>query len=247
MLYADNGMDILLKLTEEPVLEHRLLVGEFVNKIPNITRLSWRIGNTPAETIVEKVSPELYIEAYAITIPQGVFLQASKASETAMIAKVMEYMGDTTGKIADLFCGLGTFTYPLAKNKKNDILSVDSSSASLQGLQKALNRNQIQNVEIKTRNLFKDPLDETELKGVRAIVIDPPRAGAHEQCRKIVAMPKEDRPEKIVFVSCNPQTFVYDATLLAENGYEFEKVVMVDQFVYSPHQELIALFKKSDK
>ena len=60
-------------------------------------------------------------------------------------------------------------------------------------------------------------------------------------------MPKEDRPEKIVFVSCNPQTFVYDATLLAENGYEFEKVVMVDQFVYSPHQELIALFKKSDK
>ena len=247
MLYADNGMDILLKLTEEPVLEHRLLVGEFVNKIPNIIRLSWSIGNTPAETIVEKVAPELYIAGYAITIPQGVFLQASKASETAMIAKVMEYMGDTTGKIADLFCGLGTFTYPLAKNKKNDILSVDSSSASLQGLQKALNRNQIQNVEIKTRNLFKDPLDETELKGVRAIVIDPPRAGAHEQCRKIVAMPQEDRPEKIVFVSCNPQTFVYDATLLAENGYEFEKVVMVDQFVYSPHQELIALVKKSDK
>lgn len=243
ILYADNGMDILLKLNSEPSLEHRLLVGEFVNKISNIVRLSWVIGNMSAETVVEKMSPELYIAGFSIPIPQGVFLQASKASETAMINKVMEYMGNTTGKIADLFCGLGTFTYPLVQNKENEIISSDSSSASLQGLQKALNRNQIQNVKIIERNLFKDPMDASDLNGVKALVIDPPRAGAHEQCRVLATLSSAERPEKIVFVSCNPKTFVYDATTLIESGYEFKKVVMVDQFVYSPHQELIALFE----
>ncbi len=243
MLYADNGLDILLKLNSEPTLEHRLLVGEFVNKISAILRLSWIIGNGLAETVVEKVSPELCISGYAVPIPQGVFLQASKASETAMINKVMEYMGNTTGKIADLFCGLGTFTYPLAKNKKNEIISCDSSSVSLQGLRKALNSNQIQNVEIVERNLFKNPMDKEDLRGIKALVIDPPRAGAHEQCRVLATLSSSERPEKIVFVSCNPKTFVYDATTLIESGYEFKKVVMVDQFVYSLHQELIALFE----
>lgn len=243
MLYADNGLDILLKLNSEPTLEHRLLVGEFINKIPAILRLSWIIGKGTAETVVEKVSPELYIAGYTVPIPSGVFLQASKASETAMINKVMEYIGETSGKIADLFCGLGTFTYPLAKNKKNEIISCDSSSVSLQGLRKALNSNQIQNVEIVERNLFKEPMDKEDLRGVKALVIDPPRAGAHEQCRAIAAIPRTTRPEKIVFVSCNPKTFVYDATILIESSYELKKVVQVDQFVYSPHQELIALFE----
>ena len=179
--------------------------------------------SSPTGLVTDK-NGNLYIAGFSIPIPQGVFLQASKASETAMINKVMEYMGNTTGKIADLFCGLGTFTYPLVQNKENEIISSDSSSASLQGLQKALNRNQIQNVKIIERNLFKDPMDASDLKGVKALVIDPPRAGAHEQCRVLATLSSAERPEKIVFVSCNPKTFVYDATTLIESGYEFKKV-----------------------
>ncbi len=247
LLHADNGIDIILNLSNMPSLEHRLIVADFVNSQANICRLSWQIANDIPETIVEKMPPELYISDYVIEIPQGAFLQASKEAETAMIQKVLSYMGETTGKIADLFCGLGTFTYPLSKNKENEIVSADSSKVSLKGMQKALNRNQIHNVKILDRNLFKYPFDATELKNIKALVLDPPRAGAHEQCREIANKETSDRPEKIIFVSCNPKTFVYDAELLINAGYTFEKVTLIDQFVYSKHQELIALFTDNPK
>lgn len=242
ILQADNGIDILLIIPYEPVLEHRLSVVDFINANENIIRFSWQINKMSPETIVEKHTPELYIAGYTVEIPQGVFLQASKKAETLMIEKVLSYLGSTTGKIADLFCGLGTFTYPIAKKTANEVIAVDSSSDSLKGLQKALNRNQIHNVKVINRNLFKYPFDAAELSGVKAIVIDPPRAGAHEQCREISQLPPASRPEKIVFVSCNPKTFTYDAELLLSAGYTFERVTLIDQFVYSKHQELIALF-----
>lgn len=242
VLAADNGLDIVLNLTEEPELEHRLLVADFVNKIPEICRFSWKIKENEAETIVMQRAPEIYIAGCSIEVPQNVFLQASKTAEKTMIERVVEYLGNTRGKIADLFCGLGTFTYPLAKMEGNEIVSADSYEPSLVGLKKALNRNQIQNVKIVKRNLFKYPFDKDDLKDIRAIVIDPPRAGAHEQCRAIADIPNEYKPEKIIFVSCNPNTFVYDADILIKAGYKIERVTLIDQFVYSKHQELIALF-----
>lgn len=242
LLHADNGIDILLDLAQTPCLEHRLLVADFVNENKDICRLSWRINNTAPETIIEKNPPELYIKDYAVEIPQGAFLQATKASETAMIEQVLNYIKPIKGKIADLFCGLGTFTYPLAKTKSNEIISADSSVLSLKGMEKALNRNQIQNVKVINRNLFKYPFDKDDLKNIKAIVIDPPRAGAHEQCRTLANLPDDIKPLKIIFISCNPKTFVYDAELLIKGGYKFERVTLVDQFVYSKHQELIALF-----
>ncbi len=247
LLHADNGIDILLHIETAPQLEHRLLVADFVNAIPNICRFSWQIKNTLPETVVEKIAPELHIADCIIKIPQGVFLQASKQAETMMIAKVLEYMDNTRGKMADLFCGLGTFTYPLAKLSGNELISVDSFAPSLKGLEQALNFNQIHNVTVINKNLFKYPLDAADLKDIKALVIDPPRAGAHEQCREIAKLSPEQQPEKIVFVSCNPKTFVYDAELLINAGYAFARVTLIDQFVYSKHEELIALFTLTPK
>lgn len=247
LLHADNGIDILLDLPEQPRLQHRLLVAEFANKQEDVCRFSWSIKGSMPETVIEKYAPELHIKDFVIEIPQGAFLQASKDSETAMIEKMQKYMGDITGKIADLFCGLGTFTYPLAKTKSNEIISADSSQSALEGLKKALNRNQIQNVKVVNRNLFKYPFDKDDLKGVKAVVIDPPRAGAHEQCRMLAGLPENIKPSKIIFISCNPQTFVYDAEMLIKGGYKFDRVTLIDQFVYSKHQELIALFTFNPK
>lgn len=244
---ADNGVDILLKLPLQPELEHRLAAADFVNQNPKICRISIIVNADIPETIAQKQLPELYISGCTVEIPCGGFLQASKKAETAMIDIMFSYMGDTNGKIADLFCGLGTFTYPLAKIKENEIISVDSSEASLQKLQNAIKRNQLHNITVINRNLFKYPFDADDLKGIKALVMDPPRAGAHKQCREIAKLSPKDRPKKIIFVSCNPQTFVYDAELLITSGYIFERVTLIDQFVYSKHQELIALFTHKEK
>ena len=247
LLKADNGVDVLFILPFEPGVEHRMLVAEFVNGNKEVIRFCWQINNMPAEEIVTKSSPKLYISDYEIDIPVGAFLQASKEAETKMINKVMEYMGNVPSMVADLFCGLGTFSYPLSKVKGVEVLSVDSSGVSLKGLEKAIAVNQIHNIRVMNKNLFKYPLDEDDMKNVKALVIDPPRAGAHEQCRQIIQLPDAKKPQKIVFVSCNPNTFVYDADTLIFGDYKLEKITLVDQFVYSNHMELIALFTLNPK
>lgn len=100
----------------------------------------------------------------------------------------------------------------------------------------------IPNIEIQAKNLFKYPLDKLELKGFSAVVFDPPRAGAAAQVKKIAEM--TDKPEKIIAVSCNPNTFVNDANTLISAGYKIDEITLVDQFIYSNHSELVALFTK---
>ncbi len=242
LLNADNGIDITIILEKTPSLDHRMLIADFVNQNSNIVRVSWQIKGITPEIIVAKASPKLYIKDIEIDIPIGSFLQASKEAENQMIEKLLDYMGDTSGNIIDLFCGLGTFTYPVSKNNNNNIISIDSSKASLEGLQNALYKNQIHNVKVINKNLFKYPLEKDELKSIDAIIIDPPRAGAHEQLRCIADLNIKDKPQKIIYISCNPQTFIYDASLLIKGDYAFKRITLIDQFVYSKHLELMALF-----
>lgn len=240
---ADNGIDIVLEFLEEPELNHRLMISEALGKETSVIRISHRKkADSLPETIVEKTPPVIRIGNVDVFIPAGSFLQAAKASETALINLVLKYLGTTEGRIADLFCGIGTFSYPLSANLKNRILAVDSSPLALEAFQKTVKKNMLVNIEIQNKNLFKYPLDTNELKGFQAVVFDPPRAGAAAQVAQLAAMDKTSRPEKIIAVSCNPQSFVTDANTLISAGYALREISMVDQFVYSPHTELVALF-----
>ena len=242
---AANGIDFLLETEEKLSLEHRMEICDFSNKNPEIIRFSVGKKNTPAEVIAEKTKPYIDICQNRVLIPAGTFLQASDAGEKALIGLVMKYIGDLTGNIADLFCGIGTFSYPLAQNIKNKIVAVDSSAELLDGFRRTVNFLMIPNIKILQKNLFKYPLDADELKDFAAIVFDPPRAGAAAQIAQIAAMNQANKPQKIVAVSCNPHTFINDANRLLDGGYALSEMTMVDQFVYSKHFELVAVFKKN--
>ena len=102
----------------------------------------------------------------------------------------------------------------------------------------------IPNIEILQKNLFKYPLDADELKSFDVVIFDPPRAGATAQVRQLAQMSQQNKPQKIIAISCNPHTFINDANVLLAGGYELQKLTMVDQFVYTKHCELVALFTK---
>ena len=243
MCEAENGIDILLEFPYELSLTHRMIIAERANQYPDIIRISWRSSPTAqAETILEKTPPFIINSGIRVYIAAGTFLQASSAGEQALIETVRKYLGQCTGKIADLFCGIGTFSYALAQNKDNKIYAADSSAALLKGFQHTINTNQIPNIQVEARNLFKYPLDEKELASYAAVVFDPPRAGASAQAESIAKAEKQ--PSVVIAVSCNPYTFVNDANKLIEGGYTLKEVTMVDQFVYSMHTELVALFEK---
>ena len=242
---AANGIDVVLEFDAEPELEHRMIVFEQAQAMPSVIRISHRRSPSAIiEPLVEKARPCIKIGGYDVYIPAGTFLQPSAEGEQALTGLVQKYMGDSEGAVADLFCGVGTFSYPLARNPANRVLAVDSSERLLEGFRRTVNKNMIPNIEIAAKNLFKYPLDDAELKGFNAVVFDPPRAGAAAQTARLAALPVGERPEKIIAVSCNPGTFVNDANTLVSAGYKLVEVTMVDQFVYSDHSELVALFTK---
>ena len=241
---ADNGLDVVIELPQMPELNHRMIISEHLSSLPDVIRVSWRrrVDDKP-EVIVEKLAPQIKIGSVAVYIPAGTFLQPSQQGEQALISQVLEYLGEDRGKIADLFCGVGTFSYHLSALKGNSITSIDSSADLLEGFQRSVNRNMISNITIKAKNLFKYPLDEQELKDFDIVVFDPPRAGAKAQVEKLANMGAIG-PHKIIAVSCNPETFVRDANILLSGGWNLQNLRMVDQFIYSDHSEIVALFTK---
>lgn len=239
-----NGIDINLEIAENLVLDHRLLIAELLNDNLQIISFSCKNPHGQTEIIAQKSAPFINIADRQIRIPSATFLQASEQSEAALIGLVTQYAKDVSGNIADLFCGIGTFSYPLATEIKNKITAVDSSEDLLREFQNNINRLTIPNIKIIKRNLFKYPLQGDELKGFSLIVFDPPRAGAAEQIRKIVELENAEKPQKIIAVSCNPHTFINDGNILLSGGYCLKQITMVDQFNYSNHTELVALFEK---
>lgn len=243
---ADNGIELVLEYDAPLELNHRMIIFEASQSDNKIIRISHRrTANAEAETVVEKVRPFVRAGNYNVLIPAGTFLQPSKEGQEALGRLVLKYLKGVSGKVADLFCGVGTFSYLMAGLPGVKVTAADSSEALLKGFKASVNAGQIANIEIVCKNLFKYPFDSSELKDFSAIVFDPPRAGAKAVCAELAASPH--KPEIIVAVSCNPATFVNDANALLDGGYDLQEITMVDQFVYSNHSELVACFTKRQR
>lgn len=244
ILEADNGLDVVLEADIELSLDQRIEIFDYVSKCDEIIRFSHRRKHTQeAEPIIEKLKPLVKMGGYDVFISSGTFLQASKAGENALTSAVMRYVGETVGKAVDLFCGVGTFSYPLAR-VGNVVKAYDSSESLLNGFKMSVNRQMLHNVGVFKRNLFKDPLEADVLAKFDVVVIDPPRAGAAVQAQELAKVINNSCLKKVVYISCNPHSFVNDANVLIKAGYHLEKIQLIDQFVYSNHSELAALFTK---
>lgn len=125
---ADNGLDAVLEFDRPLNLELREIIFERVSAAADVVRVSHRFApDRPAETILEKGRPYIEAGGVGVFIPAGTFLQPSKEGQAALTALVLKYLGETSGKIADLFCGVGTFSYPLAQKPGNRVLAVENA------------------------------------------------------------------------------------------------------------------------
>ena len=142
-------------------------------------------------------------------------------------------------RVADLFCGVGTFTFPLARRAR--VLAVDAEEASVAALAAAARHARgLKPIETKVRDLFRVPLSAKELDGLDAVVLDPARSGAEDQARQLA---RSTVPVAIC-VSCNPGTLARDARILIDGGYTLESVTPIDQFLYSHHVEAVAVLRR---
>lgn len=173
-----------------------------------------------------------------VVLPPGGFLQAVAAAEEAMAAFACEAVAGAD-RIADLFCGAGAFTFRLAEVAP--VLAADSGSHAIAALKAGLpSASGLKPVAAEARDLFRRPYSAAELKKIDAVVFDPPRAGAADQAREIAA----SKASVVVGVSCNPATFARDAAMLIAGGFSLDRVLPVDQFLWSPHVELVGVFTR---
>ncbi len=142
-------------------------------------------------------------------------------------------------RVADLCCGMGPFALRLAETAA--VSAFDSSEPAILALKKAAAGTQgLKPVSSTQRDLFRRPLGMKELRFFDALVFDPPRAGAEAQAREIA----RSKIARVVAVSCDPGTFARDARILIGGGYRLDSVTPVDQFVYSAHVEIVAVFSR---
>jgi 23S rRNA (uracil1939-C5)-methyltransferase len=190
------------------------------------------------ETVIERVRPVLSMGETDVAIPPAAFVQAVRPSEETMRELVTAALGKPK-RVADLFCGVGTFTFALAGRAR--VLALDGNAAAIEALTAAARHAKgLKPIEARARDLFREPLSPRELEAFDAVVLDPPRAGASRQAQELA----RSKVETVIAVSCDPGTLARDAATLTGGGYVVEAVTPIDQFVYSAHVEVVAVLRR---
>ena len=216
---CDNGIDLAIN-SDVPYFTREF--KDAVAKMPFI-RVTWNGG-----IVTQTATPKISFAGRTIDYPPNAFLQPTVQSENAMREFVASHIDDGA-RVADLFCGLGNFTFVTrADGQGRDGVS----KANIDGFD-------VVGIGAK-RDLFKNPLSVKMLNTYDVIIMDPPRAGALAQTKLIA----ESNVKKVIYVSCNPITLRRDAKILANAGYKITDTAAFDQFVGTDHWELAVVFEK---
>jgi 23S rRNA (uracil1939-C5)-methyltransferase len=167
------------------------------------------------------------------------FTQVNASINRLMLQRALQLLElQPTDRVLDLFCGLGNFTLPIARHA-GAVVGVEGAQSMVERGRENAGLNGITNAEFHCADLTQSPEQHAFLrKGFDKILLDPPRSGAQEVLPALVAM----KPQRIVYVSCNPATLARDAGVLATLGFQLQAAGAMDMFPHTGHVEAIALF-----
>ncbi|NBV15711.1 23S rRNA (uracil(1939)-C(5))-methyltransferase RlmD [Janthinobacterium sp.] len=176
------------------------------------------------------------------------FTQVNHHINRVLVSKALRLLEvQPTDRVADLFCGLGNFTLPLATQGSTVVGIEGSTTLTERALENALANGLAEKTSFSTRNLFEVTTDDLIALGkFDRMLIDPPRDGAMALCQALVGLAQvrpDMLPKRIVYVSCSPSTLARDAGILAlEAGYVLSKAGVVNMFPHTSHVESMAVF-----
>jgi 23S rRNA (uracil1939-C5)-methyltransferase len=229
---TDTGMDIDVRgsgpLNSERMAALARLAEQ--HKLARITR--------HGELVTQRAQPTLKVGRANVPLPPGAFLQATAAGEEALANLVVAHTSKAK-RVADLFCGIGTFALRLAESAR--VTAADSEAGAVKAMERAAaNTSGLKPLEAQARDLFRRPFLPMELKDFDAVVFDPPRQGAEAQARELA----KSNVKTVVAVSCDATSFARDARILIGGGYKLARVTAVDQFRWSYHVEIVGKFER---
>ena len=173
------------------------------------------------------------------------FTQVNHQINRALVSRALGLLqAGPADRVADLFCGLGNFTLPLATQAR-EVVGVEGSQSLVDRATQTALAAGIANAGFQTLNLFEVNLQWLEGLGkFDRILIDPPREGAHAVSQALAQLPASLRPARIVYVSCNPGTLSRDTAILVHEGnYVLRAAGVINMFPHTGHVESIAVFE----
>jgi len=235
----DSGLELVFTGAAPPDRARREACARFAEQ-HDLTRIAWRRAKTDSpETIIQRRPLRIQFGDIPVDLPAAAFLQASAAGERAIVEVVRTATG-TARRLADLYAGSGAIALALADGKRR-IHAVEAAKEMIEALDLAARRAGFGGpISVERRDLVRRPLIGEELAAFDAVVFDPPREGAAAQA---VALADSKVPV-VIGVSCNPATFARDAQILVRGGYRLTAVTPIDQFLWSPHLELVGEFRR---
>ena len=169
----------------------------------------------------------------------GNFIQVNGKINEQMVAQAIDWVSPQKNeRILDLFCGVGNFSLPLAR-LAGAVIGVEGVPEMVKQAQKNAEQHGLDNLTFYHDDLSADLAGRSWMGKIDTLLLDPARAGAYESLQWLKSM----KPNKVLYVSCNPASLARDSKLLLENGFSMTKLGLVDMFPQTHHIEAMALFE----
>jgi 23S rRNA (uracil1939-C5)-methyltransferase len=179
------------------------------------------------------------------------FIQINGVVNEALVSRAIELLELTpTDRVLDLFCGLGNFTWPMARSA-GQVVGVEGDAALVARARHNAQLNGLENTEFHVADLARlttGPQGSPSLPWLRGsythVVLDPPRAGAREVLASMASL----QPQRVLYISCHPGSLARDlGVLVNEHGFILEAAGVLDMFPHTAHFESLALLKRGDR
>jgi len=226
-----------------------VLLKEFADKF----KVQWWLqpGGMDSVIIFYPQTPQLHylLPEFGINMPfkPTDFTQVNHHINRVMVVRALRLLDvQPEDRVADLFCGLGNFTLPIATRARQVMGIEGSDTLTERALENAAANGLSDKVSFSTRNLFEITADDVlRLGKFDRYLVDPPRDGAMALCEALLSIAgttPDFLPKRIVYVSCSPGTLARDAGLLVRAGYTMSLAGVVNMFPHTSHVESMAVF-----
>lgn len=250
-----SGEVMVVLVLGSPVLPSKNNFVKALRKLhPEITTVVINVNDKKTSMVLGEKESVIYGRGYiedtlcgcTFRISPKSFYQVNPVQTEVLYSKAIAYAG-LTGKerAVDAYCGIGTVGL-IAASKAKEVISVELNQDAVRDAVINARRNQIKNVQFYQADAGKFMVEMSLLaeEAVDVVFMDPPRAGSDEAFLSSVV---KLAPEKVVYISCNPETLARDLKYLTKRGYEAVECQPVDMFPWTKHVETVVLMSRVEK
>ena len=244
--FKTGELMVVLVINGNKLLKKEELVNQLVKKVDGLKSIVVNINRKKTNVIFGEETRVLWGEPYIydyigdvkFAISARSFFQVNPVQTEVLYNKALEYAGLSGNEtVIDAYCGIGTISLFLAQ-KARKVYGVEIVPEAIADAKRNARLNAMENVEFAVGEAEK-VIPWWYTQGIRAdvVVVDPPRKGCDQQLLDTLI---KMRPQRIVYVSCNPSTLARDLRILEDGGYITKEVQPVDMFPHTSHVEVVS-------